>query len=281
MGNVADRRNLPKTLKSYGRIRAELSYDIAQNDDDDNEEKNDLNPSKIPIYRFWQNNEVRISSMMDKFRKTLQSAQSGKATRAILVYSNGPSKEQRAQRQQQEENDNANAIEHERKEADDADVIIEEAEDENDGQNGAKYIEVLADPGVLFDGLDGVDYVFLTVSAWTQFYSILCPILFSLLCTLYFLHNLTVYNYNALQNAPSATADSSNAYYLPNAPNEEKSSSMYLFYALGAFIVLISGAFIAYRFQRKCEQIFRLFLVGDIFLILSIGFVILCVIVAI
>merc|ERR1719461_1817597 len=152
--------------------------------------------------------------------------------------------------------------------------MIEEEEEE-------KCIEVLADPGVLFDGLDGVDFIFLTVSAWTQFYSILCPILFSLLATLYFLHSLSVYNYDSLHNARSAQSGSTNAIYLPDAPSDAKSSSMYLFYALGAFLLLISGAFIAYRYQRKCEQVFRFFLVADIFLILGIGFAILMVIVAV
>eukprot|EP01084_Bolivina_argentea_P302814 522733_1 len=136
--NVADRRNLPKTLKSYGKIRAELTYEMKEDDEEEEEEEEEKEAaeiySRVSVNTFWENNQVRISGMMDKFGETLRRAQSRKATRAILVY---------------------------------ADEIEEEEE--------TKYIEILADPGVLFDGLDGVDYIFLTVSAWTQFYSILCP----------------------------------------------------------------------------------------------------------
>jgi len=101
------------------------------------------------------------------------------------------------------------------------------------------------------------------------------------MATLYFLYALALYNYNEQHNRRSAGSDSRNAISLPDAPTDGASSSVYLFYALGAFIVLITGAFIAYRFQRRCEQVFRLFLVGDIFLILAIGFAILLVIVGI
>ena len=333
--NVADRRNLPKSLKSYGKIKAQLTYEIPQRrnrnndedqEDDDNnglrqrrnrnnndieqgdndmdEEKNDIphniDLSRISINTFWENNEPRISSMMDKFKETLKTAQSRKTTRAVLVYYDGKDKQRELEERRLQqgdnnndvengnnnnENNNANADEHERKENennddndDEDDVEIEEDEDVENQDSNTKYIEILADPGVLFDGLDGVDYIFLTVSAWTQFYSILCPILFSLFCTLYFLYELDIYNYNSAKNMRQATSDSANGISLPDAPSKEQSSSMYLFYALGAFLILITGAFIAYKFQRKCEQVFRAFLVLDIFLILSIGFAILFVI---
>ena len=328
---VADRRHLPKTLKSYGKVKAQLTYEVAprerrndrrnnrgnedenglrrrrrgggggggldDDDDGDNEEDEEkgaamemMDISRVSVNTFWEHNEQRISQMMDKFKSTLKKAQSGKATRAILVYHDP--KEAKAEREEEQRrrrrgrrgggggdqvangnvangNNNENANEND----DGSGVVVEAQEAEEDE---TKYIEVLADPGVLFDGLDGVDYIFLTVSAWTQFYSILCPILLSILGTLYFLYELGVYSYNLEHNMrASSSTQKSPAINLPDKPSDEPSSSLYLFYALGAFLVLITGAFIAYKFQRKCEQVFRAFLVLDIFLILSIGFAIL------
>eukprot|EP00485_Elphidium_margaritaceum_P001753 CAMPEP_0202694486 /NCGR_PEP_ID=MMETSP1385-20130828/8338_1 /ASSEMBLY_ACC=CAM_ASM_000861 /TAXON_ID=933848 /ORGANISM="Elphidium margaritaceum" /LENGTH=1197 /DNA_ID=CAMNT_0049350343 /DNA_START=32 /DNA_END=3625 /DNA_ORIENTATION=+ len=275
--NVADRRNLPKSLRSFGKVRAQLTYESRAR-----AQEEALDVSRVSIHTFWEHNEQRISAMMDKFMERLKSAQSRCATRAILVYSDG-SKNRHAE--EEEDDDDGENVEEEKEQHanDDGDenaavneVEIDDDDDvDGDDDGDGAYIEVLADAGVLFDGLDGVDYVFLTVSAWTQFYSILCPIVFSLACTLYFVYQLSVYNYAVNNDRRWSLADSANAISLPDAPSADTNSSVYLFYALGAFVVLIVGAFIAYKFQRRCEQFFRLFLVFDILLILSIGFAIL------
>ena len=60
--------------------------------------------------------------------------------------------------------------------------------------NNPKKIEVLADDGVIFDGPEGDDYMFLTISAWTQFYNILLPVLICVLATIIFIYELDYYN---------------------------------------------------------------------------------------
>ena len=62
---------------------------------------------------------------------------------------------------------------------------------------------------------------------------------------------------------------------MPDAPEESSDKSIYLYVGLAAIVILVVGACLAYKFQRQCEKVFRLFLVFDIFLILSIGVAIL------
>jgi len=77
---IADRRNLPTTLKNYGN--ANFTLDLTFED----EEVEDMDLSEAPVKAFWNANSQKIRLQVHALKKRLDKAKKKNETRALLLY---------------------------------------------------------------------------------------------------------------------------------------------------------------------------------------------------
>jgi len=215
--NIADRRNLPATLKRYGTAKCTLDLTF------EDEIGGDMDFSEAPIKSFWEANSQKIRLQVHTLKKRLERAKKKNETRALLLY------------------------------------------------RGTSTIEVHADKGLLFDGPEGQDYVNLTIQAWGEFYSIIGPIVGTLIAVLLFLGQITEFTNGATAVKPGPVS-------LPDQPKPKPSTEIYVI--IVALVTIFLAMFCLIRFRQWCEIIFRSFMVIDIFMILALGAGILCMVTA-
>jgi len=77
---IADRRNLPATLKRYGAAKCTLDLTF------EGENGGDIDFSQAPIKTFWEANSQKIRLQVHTIRKRLERAKKKNETRALLLY---------------------------------------------------------------------------------------------------------------------------------------------------------------------------------------------------
>lgn len=77
--SVADRRNLPRTLKRQNQVSCTL--DLAMDNQDE-----EVDPTRAPIKPFWEANADKIRTQENRLRKALKAAKAKNETRSVLLY---------------------------------------------------------------------------------------------------------------------------------------------------------------------------------------------------
>jgi len=204
--NMADRQNLPSTLKLYGNTS--FTLDLTFED-----EVGNVDYSAVPIRPFWTANAQRIRLQVHDLKKKLLQAKKEKDTRALLLH------------------------------------------------NGNEQIQVWADPGLLFEGAHGQDYINLTIHALGEFYGIVGPILINLFVVLLFLRQIEEFNSNSYMPISPI--------FLPDMPRTSSSNKMEFVYAFIAILGTFLFIFYMIRFREQFVALFRWFTAIDIFFILA------------
>jgi len=131
--------------------------------------------------------------------------------------------------------------------------------------DGNDNIEVLADKRVILEGREGEEHLQLTVQAWHQALEIMYPILIIMILVLYFtmlFMRETVQYYDGTTNYMA---------YISHPSGEGMSVLIVLLIALAAFVLLLVFVCLIYRYREQCERCFKRFLVADILLIFMFG----------
>merc|ERR1719433_317155 len=88
---VSDRRNLPMTLKNYGRVECKVDLEVAEEEEENPVEPHEpdaMDYSNVPVQKFWKFNEDRVRLQMHSLKKLLKKAKRKHETRAMFVNGN-------------------------------------------------------------------------------------------------------------------------------------------------------------------------------------------------